>query len=79
MITLKRNIKIPSDRIVKLKIPETVPINERVEVIMNFNSKKNSYKSRIKALDDMKCDKIFLEDIKHIAEDFKHIDSEGWD
>ena len=79
MNAIKRKINIPKNRIINLRVPDTVPINESVEVIMIFNEDKNSYQSKFELMSSAKNDKSFMEDFKKIEEDFKSIDSEGWE
>ncbi|MCL5992228.1 MAG: hypothetical protein M1419_09035 [Bacteroidetes bacterium] len=79
MNAIKRKINIPKNRIINLRVPDTVPINEYVEVIMIFDENKNSYQSKIELMSNAKNDKSFMEDFKKIEEDFKSIDSEGWE
>ena len=40
MNAIKRKINIPKNRIINLRVPDTVPINEYVEVIMIFDENK---------------------------------------
>jgi hypothetical protein len=77
MNVLKRYIPTPENRIINLKIPKSVPVNEPVEVILIFNEQKNSYLSKIKLLAKAGNDKNFIEDINLITDDFKSLDVEG--
>ena len=79
MNVLKRYITTPENRIIKLKIPKSVPVNEPVEVILIFNEQKNSYLSKIKLLAQAGNDKNFIEDINMIKDNFKSVDIEGLD
>jgi hypothetical protein len=78
MNAIKKKLNIPKNRIIHLRIPEKIPINQPVEVIMIFNEDKNSYKAKIKLLEKIKSDKAFLEDMKQISDDYNFTDSEGW-
>ncbi|ROL61054.1 hypothetical protein D9V86_07720 [Bacteroidetes/Chlorobi group bacterium ChocPot_Mid] len=70
-------IKTPASRTIQLKIPDFVPINEDIEVIMMFNN--NSFQKKIEMLKNIPFDKTFLEDIKNVQDDYQLIDNKEWD
>ncbi|MFH1049676.1 MAG: hypothetical protein V1779_01960 [bacterium] len=79
MNTVKSRIRTPANRIIKLKIPDSVPINQDVDVILIYNNDENSYQSKIDLLKNIIISNIFLEDIKSLSEDFKTEDSKVWE
>ena len=79
MNTIKSRIKIPANRIINIKIPDSIPIDEQVEVVVTYKHDTNSYQKKIEMLQGAEQDKNFLADIKNISEDFEPIDLESWE
>lgn len=119
MEAIRRIVKISDNHEITIKVPDYIPKNEHIEVIMllkdeselfnesdntilipeQLNSKqaikgqdsKNSgrnaisnsssetYKQKIKRMREAMNDKLFLEDIAEVSEDYKYVDQEGWE
>ncbi|MCZ7358208.1 MAG: hypothetical protein O8C66_15610 [Candidatus Methanoperedens sp.] len=79
MEAVKQIIKIPKNHEIKIKVPREFPENETVEVILIMKKKQDSFRERIRELKNAAKDKLFLEDMEEISEDFKSIDLEGLD
>ncbi len=79
MEAIKRTIKTPPNREVTIKIPEYVPANEPVEIILLIRDSAKSSADKINQLKAAMNDPLFLEDMKTVTEDFQAIDSEAWE
>jgi hypothetical protein len=79
MEAVKQIIKIPKNHEIKIKVPREFPENETVEVILIMKKKQDSFRERIRELKNAAKDRLFLEDMEEISEDFKSIDLEGLD
>jgi hypothetical protein len=78
MEALRQIVRIPRDHELKIRVPQNIPENETVEVILIIKEQQKDFKQRIKELKYASKDNIFLEDMKEISRDFEHVDSEGW-
>jgi len=76
MEALKQIVRIPKNHEIKIKVPEELPENETVEVIL-ITKKQESFKDKIRELKKAAKDNLFLEDLKEISEDFRAVDFEG--
>ena len=80
METIKQLIKIPDSHEIKIKVPRHIPSNELVEIVLVVKKKKNAiFKTKIRWLEKSKSDKLFLEDMKNVLDDFKAVDLEVYD
>ena len=70
MQILKKEVTIPKNHEIKIKIPDYFAENENVEVIVIKQDKKNSFKEKIAQLKSAMNDKYFLNDLKEVEEDF---------
>lgn len=70
MNAVKSIVATPENRIIQLRVPESVPINEPVEVILLYGEQNNSYQSKINQLSQALKDKLFIEDLNEISSDF---------
>ncbi len=75
-MTIKQIVHIPENHELKIKIPEHIKANGLVEVVLLVNVEK-SHKEKIEKLKKSKTDKLFLEDMQTMVEDFKAVDAEG--
>ena len=78
MEAIKRVIKISKNHEIRIKVPEYVPENESVEVILILRKKPEAFKRKIKELKEAIKDGLFLEDLGKVSEDFRTVDLEGW-
>lgn len=53
------------------------PENEFVEILLLRGRDRASYEKKIEMIKKASKDKVFLQEIKEIEEDFKYVDSEG--
>ena len=78
MEALRQIVRIPRDHELKIRVPQNIPENETVEVILIIKERQKKFKQRIKELKYASKDNIFLEDMQEISRDFEPVDSEGW-
>ena len=79
MEAVKQIVRIPRNHEIRIKVPKDIPENETIEVILIMKNKQDSFKQKIGELKDAAKDKLFLEDMKEISEDFRIVDLEGLD
>ena len=79
MTSIKSIMNIPANRILTLKVPDSIPVNEEVEVTIQLYKKAKEYDARIRELENVMNDKDFLEDLKGVNQDFELIDLEGFE
>ncbi|VVB87382.1 Uncharacterised protein [uncultured archaeon] len=77
MEAIKQIVRIPKNHEIKVKVPQEVPENEAVEVILIIKKRQDSFKEKIRELKKAAKDELFLEDLKEISEDFRSVDLEG--
>ncbi len=73
MEALKQIVRIPKNHEIKIKVPEELPENETVEVIL-ITKKQESFKDKIRELKKAAKDNLFLDYLKEISEDFRKVD-----
>jgi len=78
METIRQIVRIPKDHEIGIKIPQYVPENETVEVILIIKKMPDSFKQKIEELKEAVRDDLFLDDLIDVSEDFITVDSEGW-
>ncbi len=76
MEALKQIVRIPKNHEIKIKVPEELPENEIVEVIL-ITKKQESFKDKIRELKKAAKDNLFLEDLKEISEDFNTVEPQA--
>ena len=78
MEAIKQTVRIPEDHEIKIKIPYYIPENEVVEVFLIVKKKPAAFKQKVEELKEAVRDKVFLDDLRDVSEDFKALDLEGW-
>jgi hypothetical protein len=76
---IKHMVRIPKNHEIRIKVPRNVPPNEVVEVILIVRKKTDSFEQKINELKEAKGDSRFKDDLRDASEDFKIVDTEGWD
>lgn len=79
MEAIKHIIRTPRNHEVTIKIPRHIPENDPVEIILILKQKSDDFSQKINEIKNAMKDKLFIEDMKEIKEDFKNIDIESWD
>jgi len=78
METIKQTIRTPKNHEIHIKIPEHIPENDPVEIIMVFKRKPANLDDKISELRQAMKDKLFLADLTEISKDYENIDLEEW-
>ena len=78
MEALKQTLKIPKDHELKIKIPQNIPENETVEVILIIENRQEKFRHKINEMKKAVKDERFMEDLRNVSKDFEAVDSEGW-
>ena len=71
-------MKIPKDHELKIKIPQNIPENETVEVILIIENRQEKFRHKINEMKKAVNDERFMEDLSNVSKDFEAVDSEGW-
>ena len=77
MEAVKQIVRIPKDHEIRIKVPRDIPENETIEVILIMKNRQDGFKQKIRELKNATKDKLFLEDMKEISDDFGSVDLEG--
>ena len=77
MEAVKQIVRIPKDHEIRIKVPKDIPENETIEVILIMKNRQDHFKQKIGELKNAAKDKLFLEDMKEITEDYRTVDLEG--
>ena len=75
MDAIKQTVKVPKNHELKIKIPEHIPANE--EIVLLIKKKKTTFEAKISELKKAKHDELFLRDLQDTIDDFKGADAEG--
>jgi hypothetical protein len=78
MEALKQIKRIPKNHELRIKIPQNIPENQTVEVILIIKKRQRDFKQKINELKNTTKDEIFQEDMREISKDFVSVDSESW-
>jgi hypothetical protein len=78
MQTIKRVVKVPADRELRIKLPDEAAADEEVEVVVLFNTSPTSFDEKIAAVRLAATDPLFLADINQVSEDFEYADLDEW-
>lgn len=78
MEAIKQIVKTPRNHEIRIKIPDHIPENDPVEIIMFFRKKSADYDNKINELRNAMKDELFLNDLKEVSEDFESIDLAEW-
>lgn len=76
MEAIKQIVKIPDNHEIRIKVPQYIPENEEVEVILIFRKKATTFNQKVSELREAIRDNLFLNDLRGISEDFKTVDFE---
>ena len=75
MNTLKKTYRIPKDRELKIKLPESFEVDKKVIVSIEEDHSEE-YKKKIELMKKAAADPLFQEDVKKVMDDFSKIDFE---
>lgn len=78
MEAIKRIVRTPKNHEIQVKIPEHIPENDPIEIVMFFRKKGEEYQNKINELKDVMKDNLFISDLGEVSKDYADIDSEEW-
>ncbi|MCR4342875.1 MAG: hypothetical protein NUV40_03165 [Patescibacteria group bacterium] len=78
MEAIKQIVRTPKNHEILIKIPDHVPENDPVEIIIFFRNKTEDYNNKINELKNATQDKLFMGDLREVSEDLKYVDLEEW-
>ncbi|GMT50130.1 MAG: hypothetical protein IEMM0008_1669 [bacterium] len=78
MQTIRQILRVPKNHELMIKIPDKIPENEEVEVILILKDNTETRKQKLGELKKAMSDPLFLQDLKEVSGDFQSIDLEGW-
>jgi len=76
METIKHIVRTPQNHEVRIRIPQYVPENDLVEIILILRKKPDDFEQKLNKLKTAMNDKLFLSDLREVSEDFESIDFE---
>ena len=80
MEAIKQIVRTPKNHEIRVKIPQHIPENELVEVIViGLGTQQTDFEQKINALKAAMRDKLFLSDLQNISKDFEAVDREEWE
>ncbi len=80
MQAIKQIVRTPKNHEIRVKIPQHIPENELVEVIViGLGTQQTDFEQKINALKTAMSDKLFLSDLQDISKDFEAVDREEWE
>ncbi len=78
MQTIRQILRVPKNHELMIKIPDKIPENEKIEVLLILKDKTDTSKQKLGELKKAMSDPLFLQDLKKVSRDFQSIDLEGW-
>jgi len=79
MEAIKQIIRTPQNHEVRIRIPQYIPENELVEIILILRKQSDDFKRKINELKTAMNDELFLSDLREVSEEFEKIDVEEWE
>jgi metal-responsive CopG/Arc/MetJ family transcriptional regulator len=79
MEAIKQIVRVSKNHEIKVKVPSYISENEVVEMILIIKKKPDRFKQKIRKLKGAMKDKLFLNDLTDISEDFKIVDLQRWE
>jgi hypothetical protein len=80
MEAIKQIVRTPKNHEIRVKIPQHIPENERVEVIViGLGTQQTDVEQKINALKTAMRDTLFLSDLRNLSTDFEAVDREEWE
>ncbi|MCI4626081.1 MAG: hypothetical protein L3V56_08990 [Candidatus Magnetoovum sp. WYHC-5] len=80
MQAIKQILNVPESGELIIKLPNKIPKNETVEVIIIYKeNKRKIFKEKLECFKDLDKDELFQEDLNEVAKSFSETDKEGWE
>ena len=78
MQAIKQIVRTPGDHEVRIKIPEYVPENDPVEIILLVSERSRDFGGRIDQLRAAVEDELFLSDLVEVSGEFDQVELREW-
>ncbi|ABO35779.1 hypothetical protein MmarC5_1482 [Methanococcus maripaludis C5] len=78
MFKTVQKIRIPRNHRVTIEIPEFLKENEEIEIVITANPSELTLSQKLELMKMAAKDKMYLNDISEINEEYKYVDSTGW-
>lgn len=78
METIRHIIRTPKNHEIKIAIPQYVPENYPVEIVLIVKEHQDDFERKINQLKTAVNDELFLKDLEEVSSDFQMIDLEDW-
>ena len=79
MIALRQFKRVPNDHRLVIEVPESIEENQLMEVILLCKDlRQNDKTNKIEQLKHSQTDRIFIDDMKLVNDDFRQLDNEAW-
>ena len=79
MEAIKQIVRVSKDHEIKIKVPQHIPENEIIEMILIVKEKPVAFNQKISELKEAMRDKLFLDDLSDVSEDFEIVDLQRWE
>lgn len=79
MEAIKQIVKTPRNHEIRIKIPQHVPENDLVEIILILKKKEPDLERKVNELKSAINDELFLSDLKEVSAEFENIDLAEWE
>jgi len=79
MEAIKRMVKTPSNHKITIEIPEYIPKDDVVEVILIMRNQKDTRKDKIMLIKQAIKDPLYLKDMEEVNNDFEEVDLKEWE
>lgn len=78
METIRQIVRTPKNHEIKIVIPQHVPENYPVEIVLIVKENQDDFERKINQLKTAVNDELFLKDLEEVSSDFQMIDLEDW-
>ncbi len=79
MEAIRQIIKTPRNHEIRIKIPQHVPENDLVEIILIVMKKQHDFERKVNELKSAMNDELFLSDLEEVSAEFESIDLAEWE
>lgn len=76
---IKQFVRTPKNHEILIKIPQSIPENDLVEIILILREKQKDFDKKINDLKTAMKDKLFLDDLNMVSEEFASLDLMEWE
>jgi hypothetical protein len=79
MEAIRQVVKTPRNHEIRIKIPQYIPENDLVEIILIVMKKHHDFERKINELKSAMNDELFLSDLEEVSAEFESIDLAEWE